>query len=112
MRKVIFKIDDNEYLRKEFKKEECTETQIEDILEGLRSFKAIYTLYGVGNNVDRYELTDNDGNKISINTLNGYEKGVILNDCYAYFVGGKYYSDAKEPFGKPFGVVKIIEEEV
>lgn len=58
--------------------------------------------------MDRYELTDYDGNRIDINSLNGYEKGVILNDCYAYFVGRKYHSDAKEPFG----VVEIVEEEV
>lgn len=108
MRKVIFKIDDNEYLRREFKKEEFTENQIEDILKGLGDFKAIYTLYGNGKQVDRYELTDYSGNKIDINSLNGYEKGVVLNDCYAYFVGGKYHSNAENPCG----VVGIIEEEV
>lgn len=108
MRKVIFKIDDHEYFRREFvEKDGCTEKQAEDILKGLGNFKAIYTLYGVGNNVDRYELTDYDGNKISINDLNGYEKGVVLNDCYAYFTGGKYYDNAD----KPCGVVGILEEE-
>lgn len=108
MRKVIFKIDDQEYFRKEFEKEGCTENQIEDILKGLGNFKAIYTLYGNGKQVDRYELTDQDGNKISINDLNGYEKGVILNDCYTYFVGGKYHNNTDHPCG----VVEIIEEEV
>lgn len=49
-----------------------------------------------------------DGNKININDLNGYEKGVVLNDCYTYFVGGKYHSNADHPCG----VVEIIEEEV
>lgn len=107
MRKVIFKIDDQEYFRKEFEKEGCTESQTEDILKELKNFKAIYTLYGEEKQVDRYELTDYDGNQININDLNGYEKGVILNDCYAYFVGGKYHSNAD----KPCGVVGIIEEE-
>lgn len=53
-------------------------------------------------------MTDYDGNKININDLNGYEKGVVLNDCYAYFVGGKYCFDSD----KPCGVVDIVEEEI
>ena len=108
MRKVIFKIDDKEYFRRELEKENCTENQIEDILKGLGNFKAIYTLHGNGKQVDRYELTDQDGNKININDLNGYEKGVVLNDCYDYFVGGKYCFNAD----KPCGVVEIVEEVV
>lgn len=108
MRKVIFKIDDKEYFRRELEKDNCIGKQADDILKGLGNFKAIYTLYGVGNNVDRYELTDYDGNKISINDLNGYEKGVVLNDCCAYFTGGKYHSNASQPCG----VVEITEEEM
>ncbi len=108
MRKVIFKIDDKEYFRRELEKDNCIGKQAGDILKGLRNFKAIYTLYGVENNVDRYELTDYDGNKISINDLNGYEKGVVLNDCHAYFTGGKYHDNAD----KPCGVVGITEEEI
>lgn len=108
MRKVIFKINNHEYLRKEFEKNGCTESQIVYVLKGLGNFKAIYTLYGEGKNVDRYELTDYDGNKISINDLNGYEKGVVLNDCHAYFTGGKYHCNADELCG----VVEIIEEEM
>ncbi len=108
MRKVIFKIDDQEFFRKEFEKDGCTGKQADDFLKGVGNFKAIYTLYGEGKNVNRYELTDYEGNKISINDLNGYEKGVVLNDCYAYFTGGKYHCNAD----KPCGVVEIIEEEV
>lgn len=106
MRKVIFKIDDQEYFRRQLEKKNCTEEQIKNILKGIGNFKAIYTLYGDGKNVDRYTLTNHDGNKININDLNGYEKGVVLNDCYTYFVGGKYYSNAENPCG----VVEIVEE--
>lgn len=108
MRKVIFKIDDKEYFKRDLKRQNCTEEQTEDILKELNNFKAIYILYGNKKQVDRYELTDYDGNKININDLNCYEKGVVLNDCYAYFVGGKYCFDSD----KPCGVVEIIEEEV
>lgn len=108
MRKVTFKIDDKKYFRKEFEKEGYTESQIIDILNGLSNFKVIYILYGEGKEVDRYTLTDFDGNKIDINGLSGYEKGVVLNDCYAYFTGGKYHCNAENPCG----VVEIIEEEV
>ena len=106
MRKVIFKIDDKEYFRRELEKDNCIGKQADNILKGLGNFKAIYTLYGEGNNVDRYELTDYDGNKININDLNGYEKGVVLNDCYAYFTGGNYHSNASQPCG----VEEIVEE--
>lgn len=34
--------------------------------------------------------------------------GVILNDCYAYYMGDKYHSGANEPCG----VVKIVEETI
>ena len=80
MRKVIFKIDDQEYFRRQLEKKNCTEEQIKNILKDIGNFKAIYTLYGDGKNVDRYTLTNHDGNKININDLNGYEKGVVLND--------------------------------
>ena len=108
MRKIIFKIDDQEYFRRELEKENCTGEQAENILKGIGNFKAIYTLYGNGKQVDGYELTDYKGKKININDLNGYEKGVVLNDCYAYFTGGRYFNNAD----KSYGVVDIIEEEI
>lgn len=108
MRKVIFKIDDKEYFRRELEKENVPNDIKEEILNSVKGFKSIYTLYGNEKQVDRYELTDQDGNKININDLNGYEKGVVLNDCYAYFTGGKYHSNASQPCG----VVWILEEEV
>lgn len=108
MRKVIFKIDDKKYFRKEFENDNCLKGQIDEILKAMNDFKAVYTLCGKGKQVDRYELTDHIGNKININDLNGYEKGVVLNDCYAYFTGGKYHCNAD----KPCGVVEIIEKEV
>lgn len=108
MRKVTFKIDDQEYFKRELEKENCSREQVQNILKGLGTFKAIYTLYGNGNDVDKYTLTDHDGNKININDLNGYEKGVVLNDCHAYFTGSKYYDNAD----KPYGIVRITEEKI
>lgn len=104
MRKVVFYIDDLCYFRKEFN---LTETQINDIFNGEDSFKVIYTLYGEGKVINNYELTDYNGNRISLNTLNGYQRGVVLNDCMAYFTGGKYHSDSSSPCG----VIKIEESE-
>ena len=96
MRKVIFKIDDLAYFQKHYN---LTEEQMKDIFSDKESFKVIYTLYRNGNFIDRYELTDYDGKKININDLNGYERGVVLNDCMAYFNGGKYHSNGTEPCG-------------
>lgn len=103
MRKVIFKIDDLEWFRKYYK---LTEEQFCDMFRNQKSFKCIYILYGEGQQIDRYELTDYDGNNIRLDGLNGYQKGVVLNDCYAYFTGGKYHSDTEGPCG----VVDIKEE--
>lgn len=105
MRKVIFTIDDLAWMQKHYN---LTEEQMKDIFNDKESFRVIYTLYGEGKNVDRYTLTDYDGNKIHMGSLNGYEKGVVINDCYAYFTGGKYHSNTEEPCG----VVDIREEEI
>ena len=103
MRKVIFYIDDLEYLRRDFRAQsDLTENQLDDLLSGLIDFKAIYTLYGNGG-IERYELTDMDGRKIDINSLNHYQRGIILGDCKLYFDGGKF------AFGgdMPTGVIRI-----
>lgn len=103
MRKVTFIINDLKWMRKYYK---LTEEQFAEMFKDQESFKCIYTLYGKGKMVDRYELTDYDGNKVHMDELNGYQKGVVLNDCYAYFTGGEYHSGTKEPCG----VVEIREE--
>ena len=96
MRKVIFTIDDLEYFKRS---NNLTEEQLQDIFGDKESFKVIYTLYGEGNCIDRYTLTDYDGNKVNLNDLNGYQRGVVLNDCVAYFNGGKYHENETEPCG-------------
>lgn len=96
MRKVIFTIDDLAWFKRFYN---FTEEQKQDIFCDKESFKVIYTLYGEGKCIDRYTLTDYDGNKVNLNDLNGYQIGVVLNDCMAYFTGGKYHSDTKEPCG-------------
>lgn len=96
MRKVTFYIDDLEWFRKSYN---LTDKQMEDLFSDTGSFKVIYTLYGDGNEVDRYTLTDYEGNKIDINSLNGYQKAVVLSDCWAYFTGNKYSDGDSEPCG-------------
>ena len=96
MRKVIFKIDDLAWMQKHYN---LTDEQMHDIFADNKPFKSIYTLYGNGKNVDRYDLTDYDGIKINLDELNGYQRGVVLNDCMTYFNGGKYHSNGTEPCG-------------
>ncbi len=105
MRKVIFTIDDFAFFKRHYN---LTDEQMQDIFSDKKSFKVIYTLIGEEKSINKYELTDYVGNKISINDLNGYEKGVILNDCMAYFTGGKYHSNAEVPCG----VVDIKEDKI
>lgn len=94
MRKVTFYIDDIAYFAHKAPGVD---------LGNEESFKAIYTLYGEGKNIDRYELTDMDGNKLPITSLNGYQKGMILNECQAYFTDG----NAPTPDKMPCGVIKV-----
>lgn len=103
MRKVIFTIDDIGYFKKKWSY--LTEKQKDNLFRNQESFKAIYTLMGHGKQIDKYKLTDFSGNKISIDDLNGYQRGAILGDCISYFEGGKYHSDSDEPCG----VIKIEE---
>lgn len=99
MRKVIFYIDDLKYLENLLISDGIELEERKNILMGLDSFKAIYTLYGTNNSPDRYTLTEENGNKILLSNLNGYQKGVILNDCMSYFCGGSYHENSLEPFG-------------
>ena len=107
MRKVTYYIDDVKYLRRSFKEEDpgLTQERIDRILAGINGFKAVYTIIGNGKQPDRYELVDGNGNKMNINDLNGYQRGVVLSDCMAHFTGGKYHLNDKTPFG----VVGIAE---
>lgn len=104
-RKVAFIINDLEYFRKHYN---LTDEQFNDMFADQKPFKAIYTLIGNGKTVDRYTLTDANGNKLHMDDLNGYERGVVLNDCYAYFAGGKYSDNGTEPCG----VIEIQEETI
>ena len=105
MRKVTFYIDDLEWFRKYYN---LTDEQYNNIFSGQTSFRVIFTLYGEGKDINRSALTDYDGNKICRDSLNGYQKGIVLSDCYAYFEGEKYHDDCTEPCG----VVRIEEEKV
>lgn len=101
-RKVKYYIDDLKWIQSYYG---FTKEQMNKLFNRKKSFKVIYTLYGTGKNVDRYELTDYAGNKVLLSSLNGYEKGVVINDCYAHFTGGQYQCNTD----KPCGVIKIEE---
>lgn len=101
-KKIKYIIDDLEYFRRELSKQ-CKPEEVETIINsmGKPSFKAVYTLFGIGDNFpDRYELTNENGDKININDLNGYQKGVVLNDCFRHYMG-----DITE---MPTGCIEII----
>ena len=58
--------------------------------------------------LNKYELTDHNGVKMSMRDLNGYQHRIIINDCYSYFEGRPYQNKAD----KPCGVIQIIDEEI
>lgn len=99
MRKVTYYIDDLEFFKADMN---LSAENFKEMFGDKESFKAIYTLSGHDNIPEEYTLTDYSGRKIPLDSLNGYQKGVVLNDCMAHFTGGKYDSNAS----KPCGVVK------
>jgi len=107
MKKITFIIDDIESM-KELYKNEITAIQFNEIMKDQKPFKAILSIMG-DRYPDRYELSDVEGNKLTTNDLNGYQKGCIINDCYSYFENkGNYCFQTK----MPFGVINIKECEV
>ena len=114
MRKVTFIINDYEYFKKQMLEEAETEDQAKDILEIIfrdnHIFNAVYSLICTdsGNVPNKYELTTAEGEKLNINDLNGYEKGVVLNQCWDYFTGKRDFDGCT----MPCGVIEIKEAEV
>lgn len=108
MRKVTYTIDDKKYFETDLhrQKPNITAEEVEVILAHLHDFKAIYTLYGDGKFPDRYTLTDFNGKKISLDSLNGFQKGCVLNDCIRHFSGENHFID-ESPM--PCGVISIEE---
>jgi len=102
-RKITFTINDTECLRKIWKAENSniTDDEIDSILTSMAETKCTFILYGINKNINRYELFNTNGEKMSINDLNPYQKGCIISECHAYFEGRN---------DKPFGVVDIKEE--
>lgn len=103
MRKVTYTIDDLEYFRELYKGAE----NLEEILSAITPFRCEYTL--IGEDYERkYLLLDPDGNKLNINDLNGYQKGVVLCDCQRHFQRKPLESGGE----MPTGCIKIEEVEL
>lgn len=112
-RKAIFVIDDNKYFKEQYN---LTDEQALEVLT-IPTFKAIYSLFGNGNNLDRYELVDVFGNSIDINKLNGYQKAMILGECENYFMGIQKDKpcgvvEMKEMFVESFWMVEVSENKI
>lgn len=102
MRKVKYYIDDFQWFKRFYN---LSDTAVSHIFGNNKTFKVVFTLFGESNDVNRYELTDYKGDKVLLDSLNDYQIGVTLRDCYAHFEGGKYFDNQQEPTG----VVKIEE---
>ena len=94
MKSCTYYINDTEYMRRMYE----DVPNIDDILSDLDPFVCRYTLIqedsSSGRHPTRFELTDAEGNNLSINELNGYQKGVVLGSCYQNFI-----DETTEPFG-------------
>ena len=79
MRKVTYTIDDLEYFRELYKGAD----NLEEILGCITPFRCEYTL--IGEEYEERYLLLVEGQEISINELNGYQRGVVLADCQRHF---------------------------
>ena len=94
MRKVTYIIDDLEYFKKLYE----GENNLEEILNAINPFRCEYTLIGEEYESE-YLSMDAEGNKLNIDDLNGYQKGVVLADCQRHFQGKPLDSGGKMPTG-------------
>lgn len=108
MRRVIFHIDNVEYMRGVVIDCGFTERDAERLVPDENRFRATFGMVGDGEIPLACELVDQYGNPIPRSAINSYQRIVILNDCFAYFAGRKM------TFGghRPEGVVLIEEDEV
>lgn len=86
MKKIIFIIDDAEWLKRHY------HASVE------RNFQAVCTVYVKNNKPNRCLLTDFRGK--SITRVNNYEKNAIIKECIFYAANHKVL---------PFGVIGIKE---
>jgi hypothetical protein len=103
MRKVTFIIDDHAYFQRLYK---LPPEQAKAMFSGTRGFRATYAIFSraEGDTIpDRCELTDGTGEKIDLDSLNAFQRGVILGECMRYFEG-----ELRDR--KPTGVLEIKEE--
>lgn len=89
MRKVTYTIDEKKYFEADLyrQKPNITAEEVEAILVTSHDFKAIYTLYGDEKFIDHRTLTDFDEKKISLDSVNSFQRICILNDCVRHFSG-------------------------
>jgi len=116
MVKIIYHIDDVAYLRAQIAASDVPEEKLDDLFADLETFRAVYTLSAPrrahGTCPDHYTLTDEEGNKININDLNGYQRGCILSACQSHFAQIPPENSDHNVNDLPFGVVRIEQEEI
>lgn len=102
--KMEFIINDMEYFKEKWRNEGMAECQIEKIATVFpSSFRAVYTLEKKENGII-YKLQNENGNTIKLSSLNGYEKNVVIDDCFDYFMA--YVANSPRKL-KPCGVREI-----
>ena len=111
MKERKFLIDLNKYFTRDFKRQspDITDKEINNLLEGLENWQAIFILTGSDGSKqpDKYSLTDTEGNEININTLNGFQNGVVICDCYRFYEGKTVFTNNDN---SPCGIIAIYDE--
>lgn len=84
-RRVTYYINDKAYMEKLYAGTE----NLNAILEGINPFACIYVLEGQEDSMfpDHYNLTDVFGRPIRMDSLNGYQRGVVLCAADAHYAG-------------------------
>ena len=85
MRKVTYTINDYKTFLQIY-----GSAVIKDIMKPSEAFKCRVVLTAESDDAktpDHYRIEDMDGNKISRDSLNGYQKAIVIGDCYKHFAG-------------------------
>lgn len=110
MRRVTYKIDEVEYFRREYKRQNggLTDAVLDELVDQMDPWRGTLVLMGDSMFHEYQHYYDENGNEQSIKDWNGFQHGVVYVDCMRHFAG--------EPLDGcreiPCCVIDIREDEV
>ena len=104
---IKFVVDDEKYFKDNWISEGMSEEQVIRAI-GIfpPAFRCIFTVTQNRNGL-KYTLTKPDGKKLKTNSLNDYQRNVVIAECYDYFFAKQAGKKAAFELKHPCGVTEI-----